>query len=72
MKSLGWFIVVVYVSVFLTLCDKKENSVTLTTEYMPLEIGNYWQLDYTYRKEFVGTNTPLKRNTQHRASNTQR
>jgi hypothetical protein len=36
-------------------CDKNDNEISLTNKYLPLEIGNYWQLDYSTKREIVGT-----------------
>ena len=39
-------------------CDDKEDEQNiLTIDYFPLEIGNYWQLDYSDRKEIIKTET---------------
>ncbi len=42
-------------SISLLSCDKNNDKVSLTNKYLPLEIGNYWQLDYLTRREIVGT-----------------
>ena len=55
MKTLRLFIVLISVSIFLHSCDKEDEKVTLTDDYLPLEVGNYWQLDNLNKKEIVGT-----------------
>ncbi|PKP32173.1 MAG: hypothetical protein CVU00_11960 [Bacteroidetes bacterium HGW-Bacteroidetes-17] len=41
--------------IFIVSCEKNKDAISLTNIYLPLEIGNYWQLDYLTKKEVVGT-----------------
>jgi hypothetical protein len=42
-------------SISILSCDKNDDEISLTNKYLPLEIGNYWQLDYLTNREIVGT-----------------
>lgn len=53
MRVLKLFIAVVSISISLQSCEKDEKAITLSSDYLPLEIGNYWQLDHSEKKEVV-------------------
>lgn len=55
MKTLIFLIVLSTISIFLQSCKKEPVKIILTDDYLPLEVGNYWQLDYTDKKEIIGT-----------------
>ena len=55
MRNLRLFIVLMSVSIYLLSCDKEDEKVTVTNDYLPLEVGNYWQLDNMDKIEIVGT-----------------
>ena len=55
MRTIRLPIVLAYFSIYLLSCNKEDEKVTLTNDYLPLETGNYWQLDYTGKEEIVGT-----------------
>ena len=56
MRILKSLTAIVVISIILLSCDKNDdNDVSLTNDYLPLEIGNYWQLDYLEKREIVGT-----------------
>lgn len=57
MRAIKVFIAVVSISICLQSCEKDEKIVTFSSEYLPLEIGNYWQLDYSEKKEVIGKTT---------------
>jgi hypothetical protein len=57
MKSLIFIATVVGLSIFLQSCKKAPNNFLLTDDYLPLEVGNYWQLDFTEKEEIIGTKT---------------
>ena len=54
MKTLRLFIVLICISIYLLSCDKEDKKVIVTNDYLPLEIGNYWKLEYTDKTEVVG------------------
>lgn len=48
-------VMMVIACIIATSCNKKDDNVSLTNAYLPLETGNYWQLDYLDKTEVVGT-----------------
>lgn len=57
MRAIRVFIAVVSISMGLQSCEKDEQRVSLSGDYLPLGIGNYWQLDYSQKKEVVSKTT---------------
>jgi hypothetical protein len=55
MKTLTILIAIVIISSLLQSCKKESGKIILTDDYLPLEVGNYWQLDYTDKEEIIGT-----------------
>jgi hypothetical protein len=55
MRTLRLLIVWLNIFLYLLSCNKEDEKMTLTNNYLPLKSGNYWQLDYTDREEIVGT-----------------
>lgn len=51
-KNLPLFVISL---IFIVSCEKEDNNITLTNIYLPLEVDNYWQLDYLAKREIVGT-----------------
>ena len=41
--------------IFVLSCKKNDDTISLTNKYLPLEIGNYWQLDYLEKREIINT-----------------
>ena len=54
MRTLRLFITLMSVSIYHLSCDKEDEKVIVTNDYLPLEIGNYWKLEYTDKTEVVG------------------
>lgn len=57
MRLINLMTAFVFISSFLISCDKDEDIVKLTSDYLPLEVGNYWQLDYSEKREVIGMKT---------------
>jgi hypothetical protein len=53
MKTLTILIAIVIISSLLQSCKKESGKIILTDDYLPLEVGNYWQLDYTDKEEII-------------------
>jgi hypothetical protein len=51
-KSLSQFVIVL---IFVSSCEKNDDKITLTNNYLPLEIGNNWKFDFSEKKEIVGS-----------------
>jgi hypothetical protein len=57
MRTYRLLIASIVVSFYMTSCHKDDKIITSTNEYLPLEVGNYWILDYSGKKEIIGTKT---------------
>jgi hypothetical protein len=56
MKTLKLAFALTFTSVFLLSCDKNDEPSTSTSQYLPLETGNYWQFEHdTAKMQVVGT-----------------
>lgn len=54
MKIIKLFFAIGCVLLLFASCCKKEPIVTFTNDYMPLEVGNYWQMNHAEKQEIVG------------------
>jgi hypothetical protein len=50
-KSLSQFVIVL---ILVSSCEKNDDKITLTNNYLPLEIGNNWKFDFSEKKRLLG------------------
>jgi hypothetical protein len=55
MRTIKLFFAVVSAAVCLQSCSKDEKTTAPSADYLPLSIGNYWQMDYSEKKEVLNT-----------------
>jgi hypothetical protein len=55
MKTLLFLITLATISIFIQSCKKEPAKIILTDDYLPLEVGNFWQLENTEKEEIIGT-----------------
>lgn len=55
MKKMRILLLFVISLIFIVSCKKEDETISMTNEYLPLEKGNYWQLDYLAKSEIIGT-----------------
>lgn len=55
MKTFILLITLSVITIFFQSCKKEPAKIILTDDYMPLEVGNFWQFDNSVKEEIIGT-----------------
>lgn len=50
-------LIFVLLSLWINSCEKEEVSIPLLNDYLPMEVGNYWQMEFSERMEIIKSET---------------
>lgn len=56
------YLILLLIPFMISSCEKDEGAIPLIFDYLPMEVGNYWQLEFSERMEIIGTKTINERN----------